>query len=251
MTKNPDPDHETILEVGLSCRKNWSGSRVRVSSKTNNMEESRQIKILIVEDQPICRMGILSTLERSNLDYQILAEADTVSKAIYSLEQFGSQTNLILLDYMLPDGTGMDVIKVAKRLCPEAKIVIFSGEAGGATIKQLMEAGVNGFMSKSINAEEIALVLRSVMAGNDYTGEAHMRIESELKADYETMKSLTRRELELISLCATGLNTKQLAEEMNVTPHSIENMKSNLFTKIGVKSTNELILFAFRVGLVS
>jgi len=90
-----------------------------------------------------------------------------------------------------------------------------------------------------------------VMAGNDYTGEAHVRIENDLKADYETMKTLTRREMELITLCATGLNTKQLADEMCVTPHSIENMKSSIFSKIGVKSTNELILFAFRVGLVS
>ncbi len=195
----------------------------------------------MVEDQPICRMGIHSTLENSNLDYQIVAEVDTVAKAISYLEQNGNH----------PDGTGMDVIGAAKQLCPDAKIVIFSGEAGGATVKQLLEAGVNGFMSKSINSEEIALVLRSVMAGNDYTGEAHMRIESDLKADYETMKTLTRREMELISLCATGLNTKQLADEMCVTPHSIENMKSSIFSKVGVKSTNELILFAFRVGLVN
>jgi len=205
----------------------------------------------MVEDQPICRMGIRSTLDNSTLNYQIVAEADSVAAAVAFLEQYGTQTDLILLDYMLPDGTGMDVIDAAKRITPDAKIVIFSGEAGGAIVKQLLEADVNGFMSKSINSEEIAVVLRSVMAGDDYTGEAHMRIESDLKDDYETMKSLTRREMELITLCATGLNTKQLAEEMNVTPHSIENMKSALFAKIGVKSTNELILFAFRVGLVS
>lgn len=215
------------------------------------MENQNRIKIIIVEDQPICRMGIRSTLERSTLEYQILAEAGTVAEAVDCLQQYGTQVDIILLDYMLPDGTGMDVIAAAKRLASEAKIVIFSGEAGGATIKQLMEAGVNGFMSKSVNSDEITLVLDSVMQGRDYTGEALMRIENDLKADYETMKSLTRREMELISLCATGLNTKQLAEEMNVTPHSIENMKSALFSKIGVKSTNELILFAFRVGLVN
>ena len=205
----------------------------------------------MVEDQPICRLGIRMTLSNSDLDYELLGEATNVAEAVILLEQYANETDLILLDYMLPDGTGMDVIDAAKRISPDAKIVIFSGEAGGATVKQLLEAGVNGFMSKSINSEEIAVVLRSVMAGDDYTGEAHMRIESDLKDDYETMKSLTRREMELITLCATGLNTKQLAEEMYVTPHSIENMKSALFSKIGVKSTNELILFAFRVGLVS
>ena len=215
------------------------------------MKETRKIRILMVEDQPICRLGIRMTLANSDLNYELLGEATNVAEAEILLEQHANETDLILLDYMLPDGTGMDVIEAAKRLCPEAKIVIFSGEAGGATVKQLLEAGVNGFMSKSINSEEIAVVLRSVMAGDDYTGEAHMRIEADLKDDYETMKSLTRREMELITLCATGLNTKQLADEMCVTPHSIENMKSALFAKIGVKSTNELILYAFRVGLVS
>lgn len=215
------------------------------------MEETRKIRILMVEDQPICRLGIRMTLAGSDLGYEMVGEATNVAEAISLLTRHSNEIDLILLDYMLPDGTGMDVVKEAKRLCPDAKIVIFSGEAGGATIKQLMEAGVNGFMSKSVGSEEIALVLDSVMQGRDYTGEAHMRIENDLKADYETMKTLTRREMELISLCATGLNTKQLADEMCVTPHSIENMKSALFGKIGVKSTNELILFAFRVGLVN
>ena len=133
-----------------------------------------------------------------------------------------------------------------KRLGLKAKIVVFSGEAGGAILKQLMEAGVNGFMSKSVGPEEIAVVINSVMQGQDYTGEGLMRVEDDLKADYETMKSLTRREMELVTLCANGLNAKQIAEEMNVTPHSVENMKSTIFAKVGVKSTNELILYAFK-----
>ena len=215
------------------------------------MEENQKIRILIVEDQPICRMGIRSTLQNSTLNHQILAEACTVAEAIEALEHFANETDLILLDYMLPDGTGMDVIEAAKRLCPNAKIVIFSGEAGGATVKQLMEAGINGFMSKSINSEEISSVLDSVMAGHDYNEEGTLCIGTDLKDDYETMKTLTRREMELISLCANGLSVKQIADEMCITPHSVENLKSTVFSKVGVKSTSELILFAFRVGLVS
>ena len=174
-----------------------------------------------------------------------------MAEALASFKRLGDEIDLILLDYMLPDGTGMDVIQSAKRLCPDAKIVVFSGEAGGAIVKQLMDAGINGFMSKSVNSEEIAVVLGSVMAGQDYNEEGTFRIESDLKDDYETMQSLTHREMELISLCANGLNAKQIADEMNITPHSVENMKSTVFNKVGVKSTSELILFAFRVGLVS
>ena len=190
------------------------------------------------------------TLGSSGIKHQIMEEFGTVAQAVDYLEREGQGVDLMLLDYVLPDGTGMDVIQAAKRLGLQAKIVVFSGEAGGAILKQLMDAGVNGFMSKSVTPEEITVVINTVMQGRDYTGEGLMRVEDDLKDDYETMKSLTRREMELISLCATGLNTKQLADEMNVTPHSIENMKSTIFTKVGVKSTNELILYAFKVGLI-
>ena len=215
------------------------------------MDAEQTIRIMIVEDQPICRMGIRSTLEHSTLRHRIVAEAGTVAEAVGFLGQHGEAIDIILLYYMLPDGTGMDVIDAAKRLCPDTKIVVFSGEAGGATVKQLLEKGINGFMGKNIDAEEIALVLSSVMAGRDYRGEAHLRVESDLKDDYETMKTLTRREIELITLCASGLTTKAIADEMNITPHSVENLKSNVFAKLGIKSSNEMILFAFRVGLVS
>lgn len=211
----------------------------------------KEIRILIVEDQPVCRLGIHMTLGGSDIKHRILAESENVAQAVDFLEKHGKDIDLVLLDYVLPDGTGMDVIAAVKRLHLDVKIVILSGEAGGAILKQLMDAGVNGFMSKSVNPEEIAVVLDSVMQGHDYTGEGLMRIEDDLKADYETMKSLTRREMELVTLCANGLNAKQIAEEMNVTPHSVENMKSTVFAKVGVKSTNELILYAFRVGLIS
>jgi len=211
----------------------------------------KEIRILIVEDQPVCRLGIRMTLQSSGVRFRLLEEAENVTQALTFLEKYGNDVDLILLDYMLPDGTGMDVVGAAKRLGLEAKIVILSGEAGGAIVKQLMDAGVNGFMSKSVTPEEIAVVLRSVMQGNDYRGEGLVRMEDELKTDYETMQSLTRREMELVTLCASGLNAKQIAEEMNVTPHSVENMKSVVFSKVGVKSTNELILYAFRVGLIS
>ena len=89
------------------------------------MEENPKIRILIVEDQPICRLGIRSTLQNSTLNHQILAEATTVAEAIKALEDFGNEIDLILLDYMLPDGTGMDVIQAAKQRYPDTKIVIF------------------------------------------------------------------------------------------------------------------------------
>ena len=214
------------------------------------MEEKSTIRILIVEDQPICRVGIRMSLEAAK-DCQLIGEAENVAQAVAFLEKHGSEIDLILLDYMLPDGTGLDVIEAAKRICPDVKIVILSGEAGGAAVKQLMDKGINGYMDKSIQPEELSEVLTTVMQGNTYEGHETMHLQGDLKADMDTLATLTRREMEIITLCASGLSAKQIAEELSITPHTVENHKDNIFNKIGVKSTSELILYAFRVGLIS
>lgn len=93
----------------------------------------------MVEDQPICRLGIKMSMDDIHLPCELLGEAETVEQAVGFLKERGHELDIILLDYMLPDGTGSDVIEAARKLYPEVKIVVLSGEAGGATVKQLME----------------------------------------------------------------------------------------------------------------
>ena len=209
------------------------------------------IRIFIVEDQPICRLGIRMTLTNSGISHKVVAEAETVSQAVDFLEKNGHDIDLILLDYMLPDGTGMDVIEAVRKLQLNPKIVILSGEAGGAIVKQLMDKGVNGYMDKNIQPEELEKVLTTVMSGNDYTEQATMHLQGDIKADMDILSTLTRREMEIITLCASGLSAKQIADELCITPHSVENHKDNVFKKLHIQSTSELILFAFKVGLIS
>jgi DNA-binding NarL/FixJ family response regulator len=215
------------------------------------MNERNNIRILLVEDQPLCRLGVRMALTNSGFGCVLEAEAEDVQQAIAYLEQYGRNLDLILLDYALPDGTGKDVIDTVKRLGLDLKIVMLSGEAGGATIQQLLDSGINGFMSKDIRPDEIGAVLASVMQGHDFTNVNTMRLQQDVKSDMELLNALTRREMDIISLCATGKSAKQIAEELNISTHTVENHKDNIFSKIGVKSTSELILFAFRVGLVS
>ena len=191
------------------------------------------------------------SLANSGFGCVLEAEAEDVRQAITYLEQHGHDLDLVLLDYALPDGTGKDVIDAVKRLGLDLKIVMLSGEAGGATVKQLLDSGINGFMSKDIRPDEIGAVLASVMQGHDFTTMNTMRLQQDVKSDMELLDALTRREMDIISLCAAGKSAKQIAEELNISAHTVENHKDKIFSKLGVKSTSELILYAFRVGLVS
>ena len=199
----------------------------------------------------MCRLGVRMSLANSGFGCVLEAEAEDVRQAIAYLEQYGKNLDLILLDYALPDGTGRDVIDAVKRLGLDVKIVMLSGEAGGATIQQLLDSGINGFMSKDIRPDEIGAVLASVMQGHDFTNVNTMRLKQDVKSDMEILNTLTRREMDIISLCAAGKTAKQIADELNISAHTVENHKDSIFNKIGVKSTSELILYAFRVGLVS
>ena len=199
----------------------------------------------------MCRLGVRMSLANSGFGCVLEAEAEDVQQAIAYLEQYGRNLDLVLLDYALPDGTGRDVIDAVKRLGLDLKIVMLSGEAGGATVKQLLDSGINGFMSKDIRPEEIGAVLASVMQGHDFTNLNTMRLQQDVKSDMEILETLTRREMDIISLCAAGKSAKQIAEELNISAHTVENHKDKIFSKLGVKSTSELILYAFRVGLVS
>ena len=205
----------------------------------------------MVEDQPLCRLGVRMALANSGFGCVLEAEAEDVQTAVAYLEQYGSNLDLILLDYALPDGTGKDVIDAVKRMGLDLKIVMLSGEAGGATVKQLLDSGINGFMSKDIRPDEIGAVLASVMQGHDFTKMNTMHLQQDVKSDMELLETLTRREMDIISLCAAGKSAKQIAEDLNISVHTVENHKDKIFSKLGVKSTSELILYAFRVGLVS
>lgn len=215
------------------------------------MSELRNIRILLVEDQPLCRLGVRMALTNSGFNCVLEAEAEDVGQAVRYLEHHGKDIDMILLDYALPDGTGKDVIDAVRRLGLNVKIVMLSGEAGGATVQQLMDSGINGFMSKNVRPEEIATVLASVMQGHDFSHVNTVRLQQDVKSDMELLNTLTRREMDIISLCAAGKTAKQIAEELNISAHTVENHKDNIFSKLGVKSTSELILYAFRVGLVS
>ena len=215
------------------------------------MGEGKSIRILLVEDQPLCRLGVRMALTNSGFGCVLEAEAENVRQAVMFLEQHGGDIDLVLLDYALPDGNGKDVIDAVRRLGLDLKIVMLSGEAGGATVKLLMDSGINGFMSKDIRPEEIGAVLASVMQGHDFTNMNTMRLQQEVRSDLEILETFTRREMDIISLCAAGKSARQIAEELNISAHTVENHKDKIFGKLGIKSTSELILYAFRVGLVS
>lgn len=206
--------------------------------------------ILLVEDNILIRMGTLMAINSSGEDYKVVAEAGSVSEAKEKIKMH-QNINFVLLDLMLPDGYGLEVVNFIKESHPDIKILVLSSDNNKNNILQLLEAGIDGFISKFVDVPTLISAIESVSNGLEYYGKDISEIISTLATAKSSPKSpFTSREEEIIHLCAKGLIAKQIAEELHISSRTVENHKNNIFKKLGFSTTNELIRFAYEHGII-
>ena len=211
------------------------------------MIQKDKIRILLVEDHPLYRVGLHMALSYSGLACVLKSEAENVAQALDFLQHHSDEVDLILLDYFLPDGTGMDVLKVAKQRFPRIKVLLVSGEDNNPELDAMIHEGLNGFVSKDVTPQGLATVITSVFAGKDYFGHDSEELSSE---GAQKSESLTQRELDIIRLCALGKTSKEIADELFISARTVESHKNKIFNKLGCDSTTEMVNYAFLNGLV-
>ena len=207
------------------------------------MTQPQPIRILLVEDHPLYRVGIRLSLNYSGLGSVVVAEADDVKSAKSFLEQHADEVDLILLDYFLPDGNGVDVIRHARALSPKAKIVLLSGEIDNPEVVARTQGLVDGYLGKDVDPETLKEKLNALFGINGNDEDKQYRIKA--KAD------LSAREIEIIQLCANGMSAQQIADRLGLSRRTVEVHKSHIFEKLDLKTTADLVRYAYDAELVA
>ena len=186
-------------------------------------------RVLIVDDHPIVRAGLEEALLKAN--FTICAVAASKNEAIAQIAR--TNPNLILLDLNLPDGSGFEVANWARGISDEIGIVILTLNDSPELLLAALAARVSGFVLKSAPISEVIATLeRALVTPLSFTAAG---LQKALKAK-EKLPSLSSRELEVLTILATGNSTKEIARQLYLSEATIKTHLASIYRKLEVNN---------------
>ena len=226
--------------------------------------------IILVDDHSIYRMGIRSVFGKMKCrcNVTVMAEAGS-GKEFFRLLQEGHIPDLVLLDIVLPDLSGVEIARALRNEYPGIKIIMLSTEVSEKLVTELLDISIDGYLSKMARKEDIEKAICAVLAGNLYFGQSVAKIMHDIylskrysdaaskkytladNAGHSTAEPLlTKREVDIIRLLSDGLTVREIAEHLFISIRTVETHKANIISKLGFKNTVELIRYAIKNGIV-
>ncbi|MDY4849636.1 MAG: response regulator transcription factor [Paludibacteraceae bacterium] len=207
------------------------------------------MNIIIVDDHPLFRIGTKMAIQRGS--HTVVGEASNAT----ALRQLLNDTtpDLILLDIILGNGpSGVDIARQLKADKPEIKILVLSIDTSLNTIKELLEIGIDGFVSKNAPDDEVLQAIDAVSNGQPYFGTDIDRIVQAVMTTQQLKNDLfSEREQEIIRAICQGGSNKDIAQKTNISLRTVETHKTNIFRKIGITNSVDLVLYAIKNGIVT
>jgi two-component system response regulator NreC len=215
----------------------------------------REIKVLIVDDHAIVRDGICSLLALAG-DMEVVGEA---ANGREGLEKVGKLLpDVVLMDIAMPIMGGLEAIRRIRKEFSGIRILVLTQYDDKDHVFPAIQAGANGFVSKTAASSELASGIRAVSAGESYLSPSIAKLFVE---DYQRValtedmndpyEQLTDREREMLKLVVEGYKTRQIAEMLNITLKTVEGHKTSLMKKLGIHNNLELVKYALRQGIIS
>ena len=211
------------------------------------------IKIIAVDDHPLFRKGIKAIINEINSELVVTGEADSGEELFNLLA--GSIPDLILLDIILPGMNGVEIARRLKKDYPAVKILAISAEISEKTVKAMIDAEIDGFISKrKSGTNELIEAIDSVMNGLEYFDKDISSIIYDIfvskKKTATVTNEFTEREKEIIIACRDGLLSKEIASRLGIATNTVNVHKKNIFRKLGINNTMEMVQYALKNGII-
>jgi DNA-binding NarL/FixJ family response regulator len=214
------------------------------------------MRVLLADDHHLVRAGIRALLQ-SLSDVEIVAEAGDGQEALAALVR--TKPDIALVDISMPGLNGLELAARASRDAPETRLVILSVHGDASHVAQALRAGAKGYLVKDAAADELPILIRSVMRGETYLSPSISRhvVDGFLgRASTPTGESsepeiLTSRQREILQLVAEGRSTKDIANLLDLSVKTVETHRAQIMERLDIHDLAGLVRYAVRAGLVS
>jgi DNA-binding NarL/FixJ family response regulator len=208
------------------------------------MKNSKPIRILVVDDHFMVRMGLSASLNVEP-DMEVVAEAGNGEAALEAFRNY--RPTLVMMDLRLPKMSGTDCTAAILREFPDACILMLSTHSGEEDIYRSLQAGARGYVLKSILREELLRAIREVCGGRRYLDP----VVAPLLAERLSHRSLTSRELEVLRMVARGLGNKEIGTALSIAEVTVKLHVSHVLEKLNVKDRTQASTVALQRGIIS
>lgn len=206
-------------------------------------------RVMIVDDHPITREGMVKLIG-GEPDLIICAEASNSESALDAATQ--TKPDIVVTDLTLPNKDGLELIKDLKVMNPDLPVLVVSMHDESIYAERVLRAGGRGYLMKQESGDKILHAIRTVLAGKVFVTDkmsSHiLEMFSGAKPHHEKsgISKLSDREFEVFQLMGRGLNTKEIAGKLHLSPKTVETHRGNIKQKLNYVSSNDLTIFAVR-----
>ena len=213
-----------------------------------------KIKIMLAEDHVLVREGTKEMLDREE-DIDVVAEAGDGEEAVrLATEQ---DLDIVIMDIALPKLNGIEATKQIKEISPGTAILVLTAYDDDEYVFALLEAGAAGYLLKDVSTDELVEAIRAVQAGESMLHPAIARkvvnrFSQHVEEEEETpLEELTEREIEVLQLAGKGITNREIADSLSISHRTVQAHLSHIFSKLGVGSRTEAVVYALRKGLIT
>ena len=210
-----------------------------------SLPEAGQIRLLIVDDHNVVRLGLQTLLSRHS-GLAVVGEAGTVAAAVAEAERL--QPDVVLMDVRLPDGSGFEACRRIRQSLPDIRVLFLTSFADEAIVLESIDAGGDGYLLKEIDEDNLVRAIRSVASGQSVldpgvTRRVLERVKHPDTPSTNLLDQLSPQERRVVALVAEGKTNKEIGLALGLSDKTVKNYLSNVMDKLGVTRRSQAAAF--------